>query len=252
MVVDYKKWLLVESDKYYHNELNPLFWDNHTKKIDPIIRRKLIKIAQEFYSNYNNIYENIPIEDIQLTGSLSNYNYTDSSDLDLHILVDFSKIDAPKKIVKTSFDGLRFIWNSRYNIILRGHEVEIYVQDVSELHNSTGIYSLLQNEWIKKPRFIKPNINDSEVQKKYNSFIFEIEQLEKKLIKSSNLPSNSKDLFNLANKLKSKIMKSRKEALEKKGEYSAGNLVFKKLRNNGYIGRLIDIISRSYERIYNE
>jgi hypothetical protein len=31
-----------------------------------------------------------------------------------------------------------------------------------------------------------------------------------------------------------------------------GNLVFKKLRNDGYIEKLIDTISKSYDKIYTE
>jgi hypothetical protein len=44
----------------------------------------------------------------------------------------------------------------------------------------------------------------------------------------------------------------RKEGLEKKGEFSVGNLAFKKLRNDGYIGKLIDVMSQAYDRIYSE
>jgi hypothetical protein len=61
-----------------------------------------------------------------------------------------------------------------------------------------------------------------------------------------------RDLHNHAEKVKSKIMKMRKEGLAERGEFSVENLVFKKLRNEGYIQNLIDLISRSYEKIYNE
>ena len=44
----------------------------------------------------------------------------------------------------------------------------------------------------------------------------------------------------------------RKEGLSKEGEFSVGNLAFKKLRNEGYIEKLIDIISGAYGRIYSE
>jgi hypothetical protein len=54
----------------------------------------------------------------------------------------------------------------------------------------------------------------------------------------------------MAAKLKSRIMKMRKESLSKGGEFSAGNLVFKKLRSEGYIGKLIDTITKSYDKIY--
>ena len=61
-----------------------------------------------------------------------------------------------------------------------------------------------------------------------------------------------RDLYNHAEKVKSKIMKMRKDGLAERGEFSVENLVFKKLRNEGYIQNRIDLISRSYEKIYNE
>ena len=47
-------------------------------------------------------------------------------------------------------------------------------------------------------------------------------------------------------------MKLRKEGLNKDGEFSIGNLTFKKLRNDGYIEKLIDVNSKSYDKIYTE
>ena len=241
---------LNESSEYYHDTLNQLFWEGNV--LDKGVSKKLLAIAKEFYSNYDKIAKNLPIIDIQLTGSLANYNYTEFSDLDIHVLVDFSKIDAPRKVTKAAFDGIRFIWNTRHNIKIRGHEVELYIQDSSEPHTSTGLYSIMNNEWIKEPKHNEPNIKDSDVEQKYRSVATTIEKLESKLLGSEKIPSNSKDLYKLSIKTKDKILKMRKEALAKGGEFSVGNLSFKKLRNNGYIGRLIDLISKSYDRIYSE
>ncbi len=43
-----------------------------------------------------------------------------------------------------------------------------------------------------------------------------------------------------------------KEGLQKGGEFAVGNLAFKKLRNDGYIEKLINVISEAYDRIYTE
>jgi len=250
----FSSWRLINESEYYHEDLNPLFW---TKKggeyyFDPIVRKKLVKIAKEFYEKYDDIAKNVDIIDIQLTGSLANYNYTPYSDLDVHVLIDFSKIKGSKEVVKSAVDGIRFIWNMRHNIKIRGHEVETYVQDYKEPHHSTGLYSLLNGEWVKKPKHSPPSISDEDVEKKYRTISTDIEKLEGKLLSTNHIPSNAKELHSLANKLKKKIMKMRKESLEKGGEFSVGNLAFKKLRNSEYIGRLNDVISLSYDRIYNE
>ena len=95
-------------------------------------------------------------------------------------------------------------------------------------------------------------MDEQDVEKKFHGVSSEIKELENKLLLVGQLPSNSKDLYKRANKLKDKIQKMRKEGLSKEGEFSVGNLAFKKLRNEGYIEKLIDIISGAYGRIYSE
>jgi hypothetical protein len=90
------------------------------------------------------------------------------------------------------------------------------------------------------------------VNKKFETIAYEIEQLNTRLISSSVLPHNAKELYKRSTKLKEKIMKMRKEGLSKDGEFSIGNLTFKKLRNEGYIEKLIDVNSESYDKIYTE
>ena len=155
------------------------------------------------------------------------------------------------KILKSALDGIRFIWNLRHNIRIRGYDVELYIQDVKEPHSASGLFSLRNNEWIKSPVFDPPEIDENDVNKKAESLAYEIEELHTRLL-TSNLPSNAKDLYKRCVSLKEKIQKMRKESLSKGGEFSVGNLAFKKLRNEGYIEKLIDTASESYDKIYNE
>jgi hypothetical protein len=244
---------------FYNDELNPKFWDKQVNKdgdvkyeFDPIVRKKLLKISDDFFSKFGDIINGAKIEDIQLTGSLANFNYTDFSDLDVHVLINFSDINAPKDVLKAAIDGIRFIWNLRHDVIIRGHDVELYMQDSKEPHTSSGLFSLKNNEWIKKPSFNPPTIDEQDLQKKFDGIASDINQLETKLLLVQQMPSNAKDLYTKANKVKEKLQKMRKEDLSKGGEFSIGNLAFKKLRNEGYIEKLIDIISGAYGRIYSE
>ena len=245
---------------FYHDELNPKFWTKKVSKdgakekwvLDPIIRKKLLKIANEFYEKFDDVIGEKPIVDIQLTGSLANFNYTDFSDLDLHVLVDFDKVNSPKKVLKAAVDGIRFVWNVRHDIKLRGYDVEVYLQDSKEPHTASGLFSLKDNEWVRKPKFDPPTVDEDDVHKKADGIEQDINQLESKLVSSTSLPKDARALYKRANKLKEKIHKMRKEGLQKGGEFSIGNLAFKKLRNDGYIEKLIDIISRAYDRIYTE
>ena len=52
--------------------------------------------------------------------------------------------------------------------------------------------------------------------------------------------------------MKDKILKMRREGLAKDGEFSVENLSFKKLRNEGYIEKVIELISKAYTNMYNE
>jgi hypothetical protein len=260
-VVGFDKFSLIEGKigSFYNDELNPKFWDKYKDKLgearwvfDGLVRKKLLKISEDFYSKFGDLLGDLPIEDIQLTGSLANYNYTDKSDLDVHVLIDFSKVDSPKDVLKAAVDGIRFMWNLRHDVIIRDHDVELYLQDVNEPHTSTGLYSLKDNKWIKKPQFDPPKVDEQDVNKKYESLVSEIHELESKLVTSANLPSDANEMYKRLVRLKEKIQKMRKESLSKDGEFSVGNLTFKLLRNNGYIGKIIDLLSQAYARIYSE
>lgn len=260
MLFNFKEYLTEKKvNEFYNDELNPKFWTKKIKKdgsieweLDRSVRRKLLKIADDFYSKFEDTIGKPKIVDVQLTGSLSNYNYTKYSDLDVHVLVDFDKIDAPKKVLKSAIDGIRFIWNLRHDIKIRGHEVETYMQDSDEPHVASGLYSLKDDEWIVKPVFDPPAVDPSDVQTKYEGIAYDIDKISQKIKKENLDPGTAKELFQRASKLKDKIMKMRKEGLSKEGEFSVGNLAFKKLRNKGYIEKLIDTISLAYDKIYSE
>jgi predicted nucleotidyltransferase len=245
---------------FYNDKLNPTFWTEKKTKngdtewiFDQRVRKKLLRIADDFFENFGDILKKRALVDVQLSGSIANYNYSTLSDLDVNVVVNLEGInDENTKILKSAIYGIRFIWNLRHDISIRGYDVELYLQDKEEPYVSTGIFSLSDNKWIKEPIFDPPSIDDSAVEKKYQSIVYEIEQLDSRLLLLSTLPDNSKQLYKRAERLKEKIIKMRKEGLAGKGEFSIGNLTFKKLRNEGYIDKLINLISKSYDRIYTE
>jgi hypothetical protein len=243
-IQNFKDWCLNE-DQFYQKELNSLFWSG--EKFDQEVREKLISIANEFYATFK---LDIPISDIQLTGSLANYNWTPKSDLDVHVLIDFSKISDDIALAKKAMDGQRFIWNLRHNIVIRKHDVELYLQDIREPHVASGLFSLLNNQWIRIPKYDPPQVDEKDVEVKFEGIVNDIKEIESRLENESDI--NPRELYSHAEKVKEKIMKARKEGLAERGEFSVENLVFKKLRNEGYIEKIIDLISRSYEKIYNE
>lgn len=207
----------------YENQetLNPVVFDGF--EIKPDIREKLIKIGKFFWNEMELPY---PYEDIILLGSSANYNWTPYSDIDLHILVDYSKFPNPE-LLKKYFSEVKSNWNQNHQLKINDNYIELYVQGIDEPNAAEGIYSLLQDKWIKQPTYQKIFIPDSEINKKADPFKKEIDDL------LSN-PSLNK-MVNLQKRIKN----FRKVGLENEGEYSIENLAFKELRNSGYIEKLI-------------
>jgi predicted nucleotidyltransferase len=203
------------------------------------IRKKLIEISDNFIDTLGVEFF---IHDIVLTGSLANYNWSNFSDVDLHILIDFDEIDGGGKkdsialhsIIKEFFDAKKNVWNDTHNIVIKGYDVEIYVQDVNEEHISSGVYSILNGEWLVVPEKTEPNIDDRHILGKGVEYGNQIDKL-------INLNKKGVDVLNKIEELKKKIKKFRQSGLDSGGEYSYENLTFKLLRRNGYIGKLLKL-----------
>jgi len=235
----------INESQFYNKELNPTFWQGD--KFDPETRTKLLQIATDFYTD---LKVDSPIIDVHLTGSLANYNWTEHSDLDVHVILDFSKVGEDVDLVKKALDGARFVWNLRHPVKIKGYDVELYAQDMNEPHVASGLYSLMKDEWITVPKFDPPTIDERDVTRKTEAFITEIEELQK-LIGSSE-SDDARELQARVSALKQKIMTARKEGLAKNGEFSIENLVFKQLRNGGWLEKLIELGADAYSHTYSD
>jgi hypothetical protein len=235
----------INEGQFYKGELNPVFWQDGT--FDPETRTKLLQIATDFYTD---LKVDAPIIDIHLTGSLANFNWTEHSDLDVHVLLDFAKIGSDVEMVKKAVDGLRFIWNLRHPVKIKGFDVELYAQDHNEPHVASGLYSLLKDEWIIEPKPEEPQIDEKDVLRKSDAYKVEIEELEKEVADTDS--EQAREAQDRISALKQKIMKARKEGLAANGEFSIENLVFKQLRNDGWLERLINLGAKAYSHIYSD
>lgn len=213
----------------FHDTLNPDLWQDDTLK--PEVKDALLKISEEFV---NFLKIEVEPQDIVILGSSANYNYTEHSDIDLHVIVEFSKIGKDKDFVKEFFDSKKFIWNNEHDIKIYGHEVECYVQDVGETNHSTAVYSIMSDEWIKKAKPEQPKIDTQEVLHKAKDFAKRIE-----LAKGDSEALNS---------LKDKLKNMRQSGLDKAGEFSTENLVFKALRNSKHIEKLYNYAKDIFDK----
>ena len=229
------------TEQFYNDSLHPRFWDEQNQ-LEPEARETLLKIARDV-SEQAGVMD--LITDIQLTGSLANYNYTDYSDLDVHMLLDFKDVNDDEDLVKSSLDGKRFIWNERHDITIGGVEIEVYFQDVDEPHMASGLYSLQEGKWLREPVYDPPEVDAADVKSKAEQVERDIDRLEREVNGASDMDIES--LQAATTKIRKKITRMRKDSLEKDGEFGVGNLAFKSLRNTGHIGKIIDLDSKLYD-----
>ena len=222
---------IIKSFKIQDN-LNPKVWgpDNQIKSD---IRDSLLEISYQFIEF---IGVDMFVSDVHFTGSLANYNWSKYSDVDLHLIVDYSQYPEDKvELYKELFNLKKILFNTKHNIKIKGFDVEVYVQDIEEPHTATGLYSVLFNEWVEEPKKVSVKINDEKIIKKVNEWMKTIECVIKNASKK-----DLDDAKEFIKKYKEKLKKFRKSGLDKEGEFSDENLVFKVLRRNGYIEKLFD------------
>ena len=232
----------IELDNFELNEeLNTEMWLSE-EKIRPEVAVKLVEIAKDFLRNIG--LSDLDYEDITLTGSLANFNWSKYSDVDLHVLVNFSKLNKNVELVREFFRAKSGLWNKNHDIAIRGFEVEIYGQDSGEPHISTGVYSLLKNEWLVKPTKEPTDINYRCVENKADRLMDMIDYSQELFYKEE-----YRESYNFGKKIREKIKKFRKCGLERGGQFSEENIAFKVLRRNGYLEKLGDVVTNSYDRL---
>ena len=223
-------------------ELNQKLWSGE-KEIRRGVKGALMDVVDEFLEGLD---MDLDIKDIIVTGSIANYNWSKFSDIDLHILVDFADVNENEEMVKKFFDAVRSNWNKLHNILVKGHEVEIYVQAEHEPHVSTGVYSLMNDRWLVKPKKIRPAIDRYNATKKMKQIAREVDKL------SAIYDGGSFDeAFEMAGSIKEKLKRMRRAGLDKTGIYSPENLAFKMLRRSGDIEQLFSIYTQAYDKIYS-
>jgi len=204
-----------------NKSLNPKLWQDGD--LDPEVERKLIRIAKAFEEF---VGVDLEVTDVTVTGSNANYTWTKYSDLDLHLIVPGTPTQSEREL----YTAKKSLWSEQHEITIRGLPVECYIQGADEPHHSTGVYSISKQRWIVMPKKVKPEIDDAAVEAKKDS-----------IMRSVETALLSQDLDKLQS-IKDKITQMRKAGLERAGEWSVENLVFKILRNLGVIEQITEKI----------
>ena len=232
-------------------ELNPKFWKDD--KLDSRIRIKLLDIADDFIEFLG--VDWVKPEDITITGSLANYNWNKKySDIDLHILIDYSKVDKRTDFVDNYFYSQKKLWNEEHkDLRIFGFPVEVYVQDVNKEHTSSGVYSLEKNEWVIEPereKLSKKKVNKERIKKTVSQYTEKIDKLVDDSKNTDGDEYKMRKAYEGAQKLFDEIKKLRREDLsDANNEINEGNIIFKALRRLGYIDKLDKVINKGYNTL---
>ena len=159
-------------------------------------------------------------------------------------MFDFSEVNEDVELVKKYLDAQKKIWNFRHELLVAGYEVELYAQDIDEKNISNGQFSILKNKWLKKPSKADFEPDEELIKKKSRVIMDQIDEVEQDFEENYSY----QQLADKCNKIMKKLKDNRQKGLNKEGEFSIENLVFKLLRRNGYIGKLIDMKSKIYDK----
>lgn len=221
------------------DELNPKLWKDNV--LDESVAKDLLKIAEDFFDS---LEEDIETKDIVLTGSLTNYNWNEKySDFDIHILIDFKDINDDVELVKKFLDASKTIWNKEHALKVRGYDVEVNIKEKEDKLPHKGIYSLKEGKWLVKPDKFNFKPDEDLISEKGEAIMLLVDDLEKEI-------DDEYGKFKASvKKVWEKVKKMRQSGLDSdEGEFSTGNLVFKLLRRNGYIGKIVDLKKKAYRK----
>jgi hypothetical protein len=206
----------------HHHELNPVLWLNNRLRSE--VRFKLLRIARHF-ADYLNVAK-LNLKDVTLSGSSAGYNYSNYSDIDLHLVV--SNTNGNDEL----FTAKKNLYNSEHDLSIDNIPVELYVQPADQKHHSAGIYSLLDNKWIVEPVHEEPTVAPKDIKSKARNYASKINSA----MKSGNIKQ--------CRQVMDELKRLRKAGLESGGEQSVENLAFKLLRARGQIDKLRKYITK--------
>ena len=222
------------------NTLNIDIWKDD--KLLPEVKTKLLKIAKDFFKSLE-LPSNVKLKDVLFVGSLANYNWSIYSDIDLHLVVDFKEVGEDPDQVKKSFDAQKNLWNLKHDITVHDYPVEVYVQDPKEKLHASAVYSIPHDKWVLKPEKAKFKLDKGVIKSRAEKMFDKLKQIQKHYDNQ-----NYEQAIEKAEALKDEIKKMRKAGLEKGGEFSTENLVFKVLRRTDFMEILDNYKNKAYDK----
>ena len=211
-----------------HETLNSKLFDENNK-LKEDVREALLNVKDEFLKDVSENKVPLRVIDIWLVGSNASFNYTDKSDIDLHIIANLEDVCEDTCLLQILYNYVKASFNKRHDISIKGLPVEVYIQDVNSNSVSNGIYSLQEDEWIKFPEQLPEYETDTTKLVGLQDLLRIYNTLDRTNIEQI------KSLIDYAYIIRQKGLVE--------GEFSDGNLSFKEFRNLGYLDELKDLVA---------
>jgi len=229
--------------------LAPNIWDDEDT-LNSRVRLRLLDIADDFWKFVNLTW--VKPKGIIITGSICNYNWSQYSDIDLHIIVDFNEIDEKTNFVRDYLDAKKNEWNETHsNLKIYSFQIELYVQDMDDELDASGIYDLEENKWVRKPNM--SSIGNIGLNKFYiKDKAAEIMTIIDDMYNTLDSTDDSYDIESIGEDAKylwKRVKRMRKKSLEKDGESGSGNIIYKILRRTQYLDKLWKLSNIVYDKV---
>ena len=197
-----------------HKHLDLKLWTD-TNELKKIVSEMLMSIVWSYIDNVRGLNAvdvcNSDIKDVFIYGSCANYFYTNKSDIDMCIILDFDKIFKRNPGLKNeqNFKLYYYNWAMTHKCKIYGRKIDVSFEDEKNTISPNGryrsgpVYSVMHNRWLFKPAIIsdkeykkiekdsrlvcKQILHDYNVVKK-NGFVFkDVQKLYKDIYYAKNI-----------------------------------------------------------------
>lgn len=209
-----------------NDSLNPVLWDGD--RLRPDVRVKLLNFGEAWRA-----FAGIPagaVSDIVMVGGNAGLYYNDESDVDVHLIVDKSALPFGT-VTEEYLRDKKALWTARYDVRIRGYQVEPYAQGLGEpFAAGQGVYSLERDAWLQRPTDSRYDPEkDRDLERRVAHWQRAIDSA-----LSGDAGTEAMDV------MRDKLSSMRGRSISRHGELGRDNLVFKALRLSGYLSRMSD------------
>lgn len=228
-------------------QLDPQFFDDENH-LQGDVREVLLKIADDVVAGLDE--DGIKLEPtfVVLTGSLLGPNWDTQSDVDFHIGVDFESYEEPG-VMRVLFGSRARDWNNRgYHLL--GRSLELYFQDDKEEHTAPAIYDVVNDVWMQEPDPGEKIDITTDIRTAATDYLQQVNDL---IEVYEDLPKEGiVRFYEEIVAFWQSIREMRKEGLNSpEGRASKGNQVFKQLRRNAALEKLVNLLRDVQDDVYD-